>query len=642
MASECDVKDLADMIHWRITHEANLVSSSMIQSISTTLVDATRHLYEVLNARQSLFKLPPELLTRIVHDVLRWPLDEISYPHGKPAWRSAARATKALLPVTHTCRRLRQVILADTTLWRHVTNGNRHFIDLLLSRGGTTSPVTLMLSPRGNPPQMPQMDFPHLSQLAPRLQELQLLSYVPDDSQAPALKLFLKLPFPHLQYFSLIGAERSTIWKDCDGLLPLSGQNAPNIRYLHLQLVPILPPESGFPCLSHLSLSSITVQSLSMITNILRSCPALTSLVLRRVTSVIRFFTTQTLSHYMNMNTVDPLYLPDLSRVILADMDWDATQYFASIFSHHRLCIQIPFSFLRQVYPREVFESLYLQYADEYFGNRDAHASCLSVAVHSFEDDSHGTVTGLFIMLANSTSLLRITLCPKLLGNYCCRLITGGGWRENVLTPLRTLPGLREVWLTDMDMDTDVQTGPLWTFPETGARQEPAATFSSLESVVIVHDCSMPLRRLRRCRTIQPSVAALPMGRAGDPSSAAPNLARLRLAIGYDADDLPRLCEAWNSGSAEPQLEPLGKVDLSAKLLHELASGEYAYVKQARLVVQLMPHLVLDADELERLREHFAAVVLEEIERLPTVPVPERVRDDALAPEGFIPGSVLY
>ena len=41
------------------------------------------------------------------------------------------------------------------------------------------------------------------------------------------------------------------------------------------------------------------------------------------------------------------------------------------------------------------------------------------------------------------------------------------------------------------------------------------------------------------------------------------------------------------------------------------------------------------------LRGYFAGVDVERIDRLPVVPVPERVQDDALDLEGFIPGTVL-
>ncbi len=152
----------------------------------------------------------------------------------------------------------------------------------------------------------------------------------------------------------------------------------------------------------------------------------------------------------------------------------------------------------------------------------------------------------------------------------------------------------------------------------------------SLANVVVVYDCSS---RLRLVGPIQPSIDVLPKRPpAGDSASNHP-LEHLRLAIGYEAVSPPPVADSPH---------PRAKVDLSTKLLRALASDAYAYVKRARLVVQLMPCLVLDAGELERLREHFAAVVVEEIDRLPRMPVPERVRDDALAPEGFVPGSVLY
>ncbi|KAM5542127.1 hypothetical protein V8D89_004210 [Ganoderma adspersum] len=163
-------------------------------------------------------------------------------------------------------------------------------------------------------------------------------------------------------------------------------------------------------------------------------------------------------------------------------------------------------------------------------------------------------------MLADSTRLVRIALCPKLLVNRYCEDYRAE-WRTNVLAPLRTLPGLREVWLVDTDTDTDMHSSsaPLWNLLPRGGGQELAVGFPWLESAVIVYDCSAPLRRHADHRSgrgdvyglgsaIQPSISALPRTRAGwgleSLSSVAPNLARVRVAIGYDPDDLPRLCEA--------------------------------------------------------------------------------------------------
>ena len=226
---------------------------------------------------------------------------------------------------------------------------------------------------------------------------------------------------------------------------------------------------------------------------------------------------------------------------------------------------------------------------------------------------------------------------------------------------------MREVWLTDVDMIMDPNGGGSeyldastvlpWSFSDPfrvdGSRlnenAKPTVALPSLENVIIVHNCSS---RLRTSGFIRPSIDMLP--RRPRTGGGHP-LEHLRLAIGYDPVDLPRLCGIWSSssssipGAQEGSPKPQGKVDLSANLLRALASESesdrdeyaYAYVKRARLLVQVMPHLVLDAAELARLREHFAEVVVEEIDRLPTMPVPERVRDVVLDGEGFIPGSVL-
>ena len=240
-------------------------------------------------------------------------------------------------------------------------------------------------------------------------------------------------------------------------------------------------------------------------------------------------------------------------------------------------------------------------------------------------------------------------------------VIRSGGrseWRESVLAPLRALPDLREVWFTNMHMDTSMPTDSLPfcggspdtrrdtdsnNAPGLGPHHAQAAThLSSLENVVIVFNCCA--RNCDCSLEIHPTLSALPKSHRpesdsqGSPITARHPLAHLRLAIGYDAAALLRLRGAWQFVQLPGSQ---GQVDLSAKLLPELASGEYAYVKDAVLVIQVMPHLALDAGELARLREYFAAVDVEEIDKLPMVPVPDCVRDDAMVPGCFVSNYVL-
>ncbi|PIL29933.1 hypothetical protein GSI_07844 [Ganoderma sinense ZZ0214-1] len=474
---------------------------------------------------------------------------------------------------------------------------------------------------------------------------------------------FLQLPFPTLESFSLTGSDRKMSRQTRNpSSLPLSGTNASRLRYLSLGLTTLLPLESGFPRLTHLSLSRITAPNLhSRITDLLRDCPLLTSLVLRKLQCSTRI---ATLDFWRPMAPPDPLPLRSgstesrgLARVILADMDPNLVEYYAALFSHHRPCLQIPIS-ERDPFAsreREVFGALYRQYSH---GAEDTDVSRLCVTTHAVDhshtsDDSSRATRGFSVTLANSTNLLRVAVWPKLLERdpYGRR-----NWRTDVLAPLRALSGVREVWFENVDMIMDCKgladasaTVSLWNLSESdptqlgvdGARGGLAQALPALANVVIVHNCSS---RLRVAGPIQPSIAVLPKR----PRAAGPSLEHLRLAIGYDTDDLPRLHGFWRSplaaadSSAEPRLSQ-GKVDFTTNLLSALTSdrNEYAYVKHARLVVQVMPHLVLDAEELERLRGFFAAVDVEKIDRLPTMPVPERVRDEMLDLRGFIPGSVL-
>ena len=544
-------------------------------------------------------------------------------------------------------------------LWRHLTTGDHQFDQLLLSRSGPTSPLTMVVPSLSSSLHIPVTEF-HRA-LVPRLREFHFLHCVDGSVPTTDSPQLLELPLPHLEYFSLTGSESAMSRKArTHSSLPLSGINAPRLRYLSLGLTTILPQESGFPRLTHLCLSFITAPNLhGRVTDLLRNCPALTSLILRRLQCSTRL---ATLDFWRPITTPEPLspHSSSLCRVILADMDPNLVEYYAALFSRLRPCIQIPIS-ERDPFAsreREVFGSLYHQYAH---GAEETDVSRLSIATHAVADHGvFGTTAGFSVTLANSTNLLRVAVWPKLLERdpYGRR-----NWRADVLAPLGGLAGIREVWLTDVDMIMD-PTGkgpnclgdssvPLWNFSDPvrvdggpdGNSKPATALPSALVNAVIIYNCSS---RLRPAGPIQPTIDVLPRRPRA--------LEHLRLAIGYDPDDLPRLRGVWSSSSSSPipgpregsgSTQSQGKVDLSTNLLRALRvasesdRGAYAYLKQARLLVQVMPHLVLYASELEWLREHFAAVVVEEIDRLPMMPVPERVRDGVLDGEGFIPGSVL-
>ena len=504
---------------------------------------------------------------------------------------------------------------------------------------------------------MPLTEFHH--QLAPRLRELHFHNVVPKNFSG--LNRFLALPFPQLESFSWTGEMTRRDWSEWhDGMLPSSGLTTPNLRYLHIQQMRMLLPTADISCLTHLCVSSLMdSELLVLVGNVLRHCPALTSLILRKLSSLGLF----------HAGTVyepepEPLHLPNLSRVVLADISLSSMAYFARLFaSHHIPCLQIILTDQGDTlytHQRDLFPSLYLQY---WRSDDASDTSRLSVTAHTSED--YPESTGLSVTIANSTRVLHVAMSPKTI-EWDVRRTWGGRsqWRESLLAPLRTLPDLREVWLTDMHVDTfmpcdslpfcgapgDTDTGRVRganaALPRPGQAQE-APRVPAFETIVVVYNCSA--RGCRNSLSIRPSLVALPQGparpnsnsesRTGTPPvPTPPPLAHLRLAVGYDADDAAMLRDTWESA-----LLPGGKgeVEVSPKLLRELAMEEYAYVRSAALRVQLMPHLALAPGELARLCECFVAVDVEEIDRLPTVPVPRCVRDDVLAPGVFMAGSVL-
>ena len=286
-------------------------------------------------------------------------MDDISQINRKPIWRSAPRDITALLRATHTCRRLRQIVIADTTRWRHITC-DRRLIELSLSRSGSTDALTMSLSlqlPR-SPSRMPLTEFHH--QLAPRLRELHFHRCIPNNY--PGLRQFLELSFPKLDSFSWTGKMTATDWARYENnMLPSSGFTAPSLRYLYIQEMIMLLPTSTLPCLTHLCITSHSATGLlGLIGSVLRHCPALTTLILRELSSIGGTIEPAAMPEAQ----AQPLHLPSLSRVILADMEFTAIEYFA-LLAGHAPCMQIVLTDQGDTiyaYEVEFFTSLYLQY----------------------------------------------------------------------------------------------------------------------------------------------------------------------------------------------------------------------------------------------------------------------------------------
>ena len=121
---------------------------------------------------------------------------------------------------------------------------------------------------------------------------------------------------------------------------------------------------------------------------------------------------------------------------------------------------------------REVFGALYRQYACVHeAGPEDTYMNvprlCLATHAvdHASRSSADGTMAAFSVTLANSTDLLRVIVSwPKLLERdpYGRR-----NWQTDVLAPLSSLAGVREVWLADVDVITDQWCDmPIWNFAD--------------------------------------------------------------------------------------------------------------------------------------------------------------------------------
>ena len=138
---------------------------------------------------------------------------------------------------------------------------------------------------------------------------------------------------------------------------------------------------ADFPHLTHLCILPFMESEFSgLVGNVLLHCPALTSLILRKLSSFGRF-------HTETISEPQSLHLPNLSRVVLADIKVPSIQYFARLFaSHHVPFLQIILADQGDAlypYDRKLFCSLYRQY---WHSDDRTDTSRLSVTAHTFED----------------------------------------------------------------------------------------------------------------------------------------------------------------------------------------------------------------------------------------------------------------
>ncbi|KAL1940620.1 hypothetical protein VTO73DRAFT_8055 [Trametes versicolor] len=173
------------------------------------------------------------------------------------------------------------------------------------------------------------------------------------------------------------------------------------------------------------------------------------------------------------------------------------------------------------------------------------------------------------------------------------------------------LADVRELWIGDTSPAPCDELHVL-TSPEADHLRALVRRMPALECVVLVNQLQAPWTGL------PPSLRLLPDAREGD-GHVGPRPSTVRIAHGYGKHVLNRWRERPDPTPAVPPL------DLT-HVFEELVSGAYEYARH--LVIEVPYHVVVDAGDVERLREYCDTVQVKVVNKTPTVALAIGASDD--------------
>ncbi|KAI0759006.1 hypothetical protein C8Q74DRAFT_1441529 [Fomes fomentarius] len=580
---------LTELLH-QLEGGMGFLSNKKIWSIHDALVRAAVHLRTAHNARQPLFSLPVEVLSRILAEI---PGSCTRWPCVTTFWRSSGLDSGMLLPVSQTCRHLREIALNHHALWANIDLSKPRFVPALLQR---SQHVPLVLAGSSMRDILPALDI--VNGQSPRIRELILCGT--REEHIDHIWELLEHPLPTLESFHLQGF--LIVYRKPDSL-PFTPNTTPRLRRLFLKDTPFLI-KTGFPNMTHLALSGIALSNVhDRIARILSRCPRLESVVLDDLLS-------ETIPDAAVIKA--PLPLEHLRRVTLHELPSKAHQYYQALLQPrgHDTSYHLLGYFGVQAVPLNFFPS------------SSQTPVQLSVSLHPSR-------TGNFLSYEHAVA---ITLTTE---ETTRRLATYGGhlrdnayssplWIGQVVPTLASLD-IREAWL--------LNASAAYPRPRREAATAPPASsatllegLSTLESVVIIVDHTYNVIKRK------PRLNLLPSSR--DPAFKMPHLSTVRIVHGYSDHSLAlRFAEERGYGT-EPENDVL---DLTP-LLEDFASGEYDYIKH--LLLQTTPQLEVEETQLERLRMLVPSVRFERIDQLPSMPLRGEDPERTLKECAHWPGSI--
>lgn len=545
-----------------------------------------------MNARKPLLSLPVEILIRILECVP----DHVDYDlydgtSFRPFWRHTITDSLMLVPITQTCRRLREIALSTPLLWSTVIVSlpkeifpEDVFVEELMGRNGDV-PLRVLLSPSKQFTKLVDSFYP---KHAHRIEELHLSDV--GHRHMKYLESLLSHESPLLKSYSFNGRAGS-LPKWHTHALPLPPRSTATLRDLHIDEVPLLP-EVPLPALTHLALCKLNMPGLhSKIARVVRSCPNLVALAL---------------SNDVRLGDLDqdpePVHLPHLRRLTLDAVDCHTLRFYLTLIplSNHQIALQV------------------LEYQLDMWSipSGPELARCIQGPIRILAFGSH-RVTSDFILSVTAVASNRAFHIVSTLAHS--RRTAISQWLDRLLglgAAAHTFWAVREVWITHGDQRWDVHT-------ETVAAA--IATLHMLDTIVFVH-C-----RSRQGQAVlvapEPSLSLCPD--AESPSFNSPLLKTVRI-----------VCHAYGDGDVDQTGEAEGRSGgfvLQALtfmgMLNQLRSGtRYRYLE--RLVIQTDRSVVPVQEQVEKLRDYLKEVVVETVDERPTIPLPAICREPRIGPGG--------
>ncbi|KAL1940633.1 hypothetical protein VTO73DRAFT_8068 [Trametes versicolor] len=568
----------------------SIISHEAFVRVTQLMFSATTDLCEVSNARRPLLSMPTELLQNIMAFI---PDAEVAPSSNvlPPIWHAAVYNTVMIIPISQTCRRLRQVALGCPTLWTSLTDGPPALARRrarIFAQRSQTAPLKVYL-PIGRGDRA--YDLTDIVEGSPSLpwpvQELHVADLPSYNTKEDLERLFAARPVPLLESLSVQFCDNPLNHEDqyhfgVPGLMP---EHVPRLRRLYLGSCDLVNRDI-MGSLTHLALHSIAVNHVhKKIESILSACLVLESLHLEQIEDL--FSPPEPPPEEVTVHEFyhrKPRALPScrrLRRVTLLKMYGYLASFIVSlVLSDQRgLALQL-----------------------------------------------HGIKTSPNPQLPDD---LLIGTSQLAIGRYLCRcdLYRSIPWGITAVTPERTfhssaaaledataplgsdgpLMSVHELWLVDLpSAGPDEEDVPPEDLDAALMLKATIESMPALETVVLANHI-----QLAWMSTARPSLHLLPDIRS---AVSWPSISTLRIVYGYGPDvQDPRSLPVDMHALVPP-------LDLTA-LLEELASGAYDYLEH--LVLEIPPFFRVDPRDIERLRGNFETAEVRVVDKMPGIALPE-------------------